>query len=124
MAIVRRIRADIDEAKLLTALTARPQPTEEEIAAQAAEDGDAWTDDELADAEPVYPPPSAEELRALRAKLGLTQKQFARRFGFALETVQQYEQGHRRPCGPEATLLRVIAADPHAVLRALRLPHD
>jgi len=121
MPIVRRTRADIDEAKLLAELTARSRPSEEEIAAQAAEDGDAWTNDELADAESVYPPPSAEELRALRTKLGLTQKQFARRFGFVLESVQQYEQGRRRPCGPEATLLRVIAADPDAVLRALRL---
>ena len=120
MSIVRRTRADIDEAKLLAALTARPQPSEEEIAAQAAEDGDAWTDDELADAEPVYPPPSAGELRALRAKLGLTQKQFARRFGFALETLRQYEQGRRRPRGPEAILLRVIAVDPEAVIRALQ----
>jgi putative transcriptional regulator len=121
MPIVRRTRADIDEAKLLAELKARPRPSEEEIEAQAVEDGDAWTDDELADAEPVHPPPSAEELRALRAKLGLTQKQFARHFGFALESVQQYEQGRRRPSGRAATLLRVIATDPDAVLRALRL---
>src|SRR5215510_14907463 len=30
----------------------------------------------------------------------------ARRFGFSLDTVQQYEQGRRRPSGPAATLLR------------------
>ena len=121
MAIVRRTRADIDEARLLAELKRRPQPNEQEIEAQAAEDGDAWTDDELAYAEPVHLPPSAEEVRALRARLGLTQRQFARRFGFTLESVQQYEEGHRRPSGPAATLLRVIAADPEAVMRALRL---
>jgi hypothetical protein len=57
MPIVRRTRAEIDKAKLLAELAARPQPSEEEIEAQATEDGDAWTDEELAHAEPVYPPP-------------------------------------------------------------------
>jgi DNA-binding transcriptional regulator YiaG len=35
--------------------------------------------------------------------------------------VQQYEQGRRRPSGPAPTLLRVIEADPEAIVRALRL---
>jgi len=121
MPIMRRTWAEIDKAKLLAELAARPRPSEEEIEAQAIEDGNAWTDEELADAEPVYPPPSPNQVRALRAKLGLTQAQFARRFGFTLDTVQQYEQGRRRPSGPASTLLRVIEADPDAVERALGL---
>jgi hypothetical protein len=60
MPFVRRTRADIAKTKLLAELTARPRPSEEEIEAQAAEDDDAWTDAELAEAELVYPPPSAE----------------------------------------------------------------
>jgi hypothetical protein len=55
MPIVRRTPAEIDKAKLLAELAARPQPREEEIEAQATEDGDALTDEELAGAEPVYP---------------------------------------------------------------------
>ena len=121
MPIVRRTRAEIDKAKLLAELAGRPQPSEDEIEAQAIEDGDAWADEELAGAEPIYPPPSPDQVRALRARLGLTQEQFARRFGFTLDTVQQYEQGRRRPSGPASTLLRVIEADPEAVVRALRL---
>jgi putative transcriptional regulator len=105
----------------LAELATRPRLSEEEIDAQAIEDGDAWTDEELADAEPVYPPPSPDQVRALRARLGLTQAQFARRFGFTLDTVQQYEQGCRRPSGPASTLLRVIETDPEAVVRALRV---
>jgi putative transcriptional regulator len=116
MPIVRRTRAEIDKAKLLAELAARPRPTEEGIEARAIEDGDAWTD-----GEPAYPPPSPHQVRALRARLGLTQAQFARRFGFTLDTVQQYEQGRRRPSGPASTLLRVIEADPKAVVRALRV---
>jgi putative transcriptional regulator len=100
-------------------LATRPRPSEGEIEAQAIADGDAWTDAELANAETVYPPPSPDQVRALRARLGLTQAQFARRFGFTLDTVQQYEQGRRRPSGPASTLLRVIEADPEAVVRAL-----
>ena len=121
MPIVRRTRADIDKAKLLAELAGRPWPSADEIQAQAIEDRDAWADEELAGAEPIYPPPSPDQVRALRAKLGLTQAQFARRFGFALDTVQQYEQGRRRPSGPASTLLRVIEADPEAVVRALRV---
>jgi putative transcriptional regulator len=121
MPIVRRTRADIDRTKLLAELAARPRPSEKEIDAQASKDGDAWTDQELADAEPVCPPPSPEQIRALRKKLALTQVRFARRFGFTLDTVQQYEQGRRRPSGPASTLLRVIEADPEAVVRALGL---
>ena len=121
MPIVRRTPADVDKAKLLAELAARPRPSEEEIEAQAAEDGDAWTDAQLAEAEPVCPPPSPAQVRALRAKMGLSQARFARRFGFTLDTVQQYEQGRRRPSGPASTLLRVIEADPEAVMRALRL---
>jgi putative transcriptional regulator len=121
MPILRLTRAEIDETKLLDELAARPRPSGKDIEAQASQDGDAWTDDELAEAEPVRPPPSPEEVRALRAKLGLSQVRFARRFGFTLNTVQQYEQARQRPSGPASTLLRVIEANPEAVVRALRL---
>jgi DNA-binding transcriptional regulator YiaG len=88
MPIVRRTPADIDKARLLAGLATRARPSEEEIEAQAVEDGDAWTDEELAEAEPVHPPPSPAQVRALRKRLGLSQAQFARRFGFTLDTVQ------------------------------------
>jgi len=120
MPIVRRAKSDIDPKKLLADLSRRPPPSESEIEAQATADGDAWTDEELARAELAYPAPSPEQVRALRAKLGLSQPQFARRFGFTVDAIQQYEQGRRVPSGPASTLLRVIAADPDAVARALR----
>jgi putative transcriptional regulator len=121
MAIVRYTQADHDRdrEKLLADLDARPQPSEEQIEKWAAEDGDAWTDEQLATAVPVYPPPKPEQIRALRARTGLSQWHFARMFGFNLDTFQQYEQGRRVPSGPASTLLRVIAMEPEAVLRAL-----
>lgn len=120
MAFVRRTRADLDVDKLMAEYHARPAPTEEQIEAWAVEDGDAWTDEDFARARVVYPPPTADEVRALRARLVLSQAQFADRFGFNVDTLQQYEQGRRVPSGPAATLLRVIAAEPDAVARALR----
>jgi len=119
MPIVRVRAADIDRRKLLADLAARPEPTEAEIDRQAAEDGNAWTEEDVARAIVVYPPPTAEQVRALRARMGLSQAQFAHRFGFTVDTVQQYEQGRRVPSGPASTLLRVIEADPEAVMRAL-----
>ena len=49
MPIVRCTRAEIDKAKLLAELATWPRPSEEEIEAQAIEDGDAWTEEELMD---------------------------------------------------------------------------
>jgi putative transcriptional regulator len=55
----------------------------------------------------------------MRERLGLTQSAFAARFGISVETVRNYEQGHRTPTGPVRVLLRVIAREPDAVVRAL-----
>jgi putative transcriptional regulator len=119
MPIVRRSPADIDRTRLLAELAASRVRSEAEIDAEAAADGNAWTAEAAARAVPVHPPPTPAQVRALRARLGLSQAGFARRFGFSVDAVQQYEQGRRVPSGPAATLLRVIAADPEAVVRAL-----
>jgi len=118
MAIVKRSRTDLDEASLAADLAAATW-TEAAIDAMAAEDDDAWSEADLATAVKVFPPPTAEQVRALRGRLGLSQTQFALRFGFSVDTVQQYEQGRRTPSGPACTLLRVIEAEPEAVIRAL-----
>jgi putative transcriptional regulator len=59
------------------------------------------------------------DIRALRRKLGLTQKQFAKIFGVSLATLRNWEQGRRKPEGPAMVLLNVIKREPEAVLRAL-----
>jgi putative transcriptional regulator len=120
MTIVRRSRTDIDDEAMQAHVTAASARTDAEIDAMAAEDGDAWTDADFATAVKVFPPPTAAQVRALRSRLGLSQAQFALRFGFTVDTVQQYEQGRRTPSGPASTLLRVIEAEPEAVIRALQ----
>ena len=58
-------------------------------------------------------------VRALRAKLNLTQEQFAARFHLPLGTVRDWEQGAHRPDKAAQVLLTIIAKDPDGVARAL-----
>src|SRR5438094_9478116 len=61
------------------------------------------------------------DVRAVRRKLGLSQSQFAAKFGFQPATLRNWEQGRTRPDGPARVLLAVIARHPEAVEDALRL---
>ena len=60
------------------------------------------------------------DVRSLRQKLGLSQSQFAARFGITPATVRNWEQGRTQPDGPARILLAVIAHHPDAVEDALR----
>lgn len=62
----------------------------------------------------------AIDARSVRQKLGLSQSQFAARFGFKPATVRNWEQGRTQPDGPSRVLLAVIAHHPDAVEDALR----
>jgi putative transcriptional regulator len=64
--------------------------------------------------------PESIDVPAVRRKLGLSQREFAFRFGFSLATVQNWEQGHRAPEGPARALLTIIDREPAAVVRALK----
>jgi len=56
---------------------------------------------------------------AIRTRLGLSRGEFAARFGFKLDALQNWEQGRRRPDGAARASLRVIERESEAVLRAL-----
>jgi len=60
------------------------------------------------------------DVRAVRRRLGLTQSEFASKFGFQPATLKNWEQGRTRPDGPARVLLTVIARHPEAVEDALR----
>ena len=68
----------------------------------------------------TYVPAPQVDVRKLRARMGLSQTQFAAKFGFSLDSIQNWEQGHRQPEGPARILLVVIAKNPKAVEDALR----
>jgi len=61
----------------------------------------------------------ADDIRAVRERSGMTQKQFAAAFGIGLGTLQKWERGERRPSGAAKSLLRVMQADIPAVVKAL-----
>ena len=63
--------------------------------------------------------PDEVDVRAIRARLNLSQAEFAVRFGFSLRNVQNWEQRCRFPDGPARVFLKVIDREPSAVDRAL-----
>jgi putative transcriptional regulator len=78
-----------------------------------------WVAGKPTKARVTYVPVPDIDVRRLRTRMKLSQTQFAARFGFSLDSVQNWEQGHRRPEGPARTLLAVIAKNPKAVEEAL-----
>jgi putative transcriptional regulator len=67
----------------------------------------------------LYVPPEIE-VRAIRAKLGLSQDSFASTFCFTVHQIRQWEQGRCRPLGAERAYLMIINRDPKHVLELLR----
>jgi putative transcriptional regulator len=61
----------------------------------------------------------ATSIKALRARLELSQAKFAVLLDIDLGTLRNWEQGRREPTGPAKALLRAIRNDPEAVLSAL-----
>lgn len=59
-------------------------------------------------------PPVAEA----RARVGLSQSDFARLLGVSVRTLQEWEQGRRAPSGPARMLLLIAYKNPRALLEA------
>lgn len=54
---------------------------------------------------------AAEDVAALRRRLGLSQAAFARRLGVRQQTVSEWETGRYRPRGASAKLLSILAEE-------------
>jgi putative transcriptional regulator len=59
------------------------------------------------------------DVKAVRAKLRVSQSEFALMIGVSVATLRNWEQGRRTPDGPALALLRVAAHNPNAVAAAL-----
>jgi len=59
--------------------------------------------------------PAGASAQVARAGTGLSQAQFARLIGVSLRTLQEWEQGRKRPSGPASALLRIVASNPEVV---------
>jgi putative transcriptional regulator len=58
-------------------------------------------------------------VKTVREKTGLPQTRFAVLMGVSIKTLQNWEQGRRRPQGPAVSLLRIVKNDPRSALKAL-----
>ena len=64
--------------------------------------------------------PEPVDVAAVRQRVGMSQAQFAARFGFSVATLRHWERGDRKPQGPALVLLNLIQRDPAGVLRRLQ----
>jgi putative transcriptional regulator len=64
--------------------------------------------------------PAKVDVKAIRTGLGMTQEEFAARFGFSVNTLRHWEQGTRQPEGAARAYLLVIERAPKAVQKALQ----
>jgi len=58
-------------------------------------------------------------VKNIRKKLNVSQSRFAYMIGVSVDTLQNWEQGRRKPEGPALALLKVAAASPKTVFEAL-----
>ena len=63
--------------------------------------------------------PKQIDVRAIRTRLGMTQEEFAGRFGCSVNTLRHCEQVKRQPEGATRAYLLVIDRAPRAVEKAL-----
>jgi putative transcriptional regulator len=120
MRTIRHSRADLDLTKIDWARI--DATSDAEIDAQIAADADtapSFTADEILAAGRRIEPDDVVDVRTLRRRLGLSQMEFAARYGFSVDAIRQYERKRRVPSGAIRTLLTVIAREPDAVTRAL-----
>jgi putative transcriptional regulator len=80
----------------------------------------AWTRGENDDVRVTLVQVPEVDVREVRTKMGLSQAQFATKFGFPPATLRNWEQGRSRPDAPTRVLLAVIAKHPGAVEDVLR----
>jgi len=71
------------------------------------------------DATAAFVPPSVD-VKAIRERLGLTQVEFALRFGFSAPAVRKWEQHDRQPEPAARTLLAMIGREVTTVERLLK----
>jgi len=82
----------------------------------------AWTNgDENAARIIDWQAPTSVDVRAIRQKMGMTQRQFAARFGLKLDSLRNWEQDKRVPETSARVLLTVMDLEPEAVKRALKI---
>ena len=63
--------------------------------------------------------PETIDVKAIRETTGMSQQRFCATFGISLGTLRHWEQGLHSPRGTARVLLKVVASNPKAVMRAV-----
>lgn len=84
---------------------------------EGLEEASAWMRGEIALEVVNVDPMPAKRIRAIRKKVAKSAKDFERRFGIPAATVNNWEQGRRKPDPAGRLLLKVIDAAPEMVER-------
>jgi putative transcriptional regulator len=79
----------------------------------------AWKRGELALETVNVDPMPAERIRAIRKKVAKSVKEFERRFGIPASTMNNWEQGRRKPDPAGRLLLQVLELAPEIVEKAV-----
>lgn len=64
---------------------------------------------------------SPMDIKEIRNRLEKSQSEFALMIGVSVGTLQNWEQGRRKPVGPARALLKVASENPQAVREALEI---
>lgn len=59
------------------------------------------------------------DVKKIRQKFNVSQKEFARMLNISVRTLQNWEQGRREPTGPAKILLLIADQHPEAVLQTV-----
>ena len=118
----RRILADLKESLKQAAAIAKGEMrparriafSPEEVAAIRAGKGQEVKAERLG-----YVRAVAQDVKAIREQLELSQQEFANLIQVNVRTLQNWEQKRRCPTGPAAALLKIVANAPAAALQAL-----
>src|SRR6266852_1585995 len=106
--------------KVPTGCGARKRPTVGERIIEGLEQAVAWTCGENDRVRVTLVQVPDVDVRHVRHRMGLSQAQFATKFGFPPATLRNWEQGRAHPDAPTRVLLAVIAKHPEAVEDVLR----
>jgi predicted RNase H-like HicB family nuclease/DNA-binding XRE family transcriptional regulator len=103
--------------------------TQEEAVAKGAEAVAAWLYFLRADGEPIPHPNyfylepksiTAEDIRGIRNRLGVSQDRFARMLNVSVSSVRAWEQKLRQPDGPTLRLLELADRHPEILMETAR----
>ena len=104
------------------ARSGKKQPTVGERIIEGLEQAVAWSRGEDVPVQVSLVRIPDVDVRKLRQRMGLSQTQFATKFGFPPATLRNWEQGRVRPDAPTRVLLAVIAKHPESVEDVLSNP--